>query len=128
MKIRLSNNTKNRQRRAQLSPSLLQCSPSKFLNNLSCTRLSVEITDCPASNSSADLFSPGYPHLGVRVPHSRGVFQLWPNQGIVCRFTDLWNLCLNVPPDKAKHPVCTAYVYYLVNVGIPGETTGDNQP
>ena len=90
------------------------------------TRLSIEITDCQASSSSLDLFSLGYPHLGVRVPQSQGVFQLWPNQGIACRFTDLWHLCLNVPPDKAKRPVCSPY--YSLSVGIPGQITGDINP
>ena len=103
--------------------SLLQCSSYEILYNPSYTRLSIEITDCPVSSSSLDWLNLGYPHLGMRVPHSRGIFQLWPNQGIVCRFTDIWHLCLNVPPDKAKCPVCTAY--YSVNVGIPWETTGD---
>ena len=39
----------------------------------------------------------------------------------------MWEiLCLNVPPDKAKHPFCT--VYSSVSVGIPGETIEDINP
>ena len=34
--------------------------------------------------------------------------------------------CFMSISDKAKRPVCTAY--YSVNVGIPGETTGDINP
>ena len=105
----------NQTKKDKDSPSFLQCSPSNALNNLSYTRMSAESTNRPA----LDLFNLGYPHF----PHSWGVFQLWHNQSIVCRFKDLWHLCLNVPPDKAEHPVCTAYC--SVSVGIPGETTGD---
>ena len=54
------------QTKTGVSPSLLQRSPSKLFNHLSYTfRLSIEVSGCPASSSSLDLFDLGYSHLCV---------------------------------------------------------------
>ena len=53
-----------------VSPSLLQCAPTKVLDNLSYTYPLIKIANCPASSSSLDLFNLGDTFLMVWVPDS----------------------------------------------------------
>ena len=82
--------------------------------------MSAEITDCPASSSSLDLFYLGHPLLDMQ-SHTA---EAYSNCGVVTRFTDLLHLCFDVPSDKIQRPVCNDYD--PVNVGIPGKTNGDH--
>ena len=72
------------------------------------------------------LFDLGYSHLRVRIPDSWGIFQLGSYKGVISRFTNLRHLSFYISPDKPKSPICIGS--YTVDMGIPGETTGDINP